>query len=193
MTNDRWIVVGLGNPGPQYERTRHNVGQMVLDELAGRVSGTFSAHRSRAQVIETRLRPGGPRLVLAKPLSYMNVSGGPVSSLLRFFDATPEQLIVVHDEVDLPFDALKLKRGGGEGGHNGLRDISKAAGTKDYMRVRVGVGRPPGRMDTADFVLRPFGTAEARDLPLLLDRAADAVERIIDDGLTAAQNSIHGS
>ena len=133
MTTDRWIVVGLGNPGPQYAATRHNVGQMVLDELAGRTGGSFSAHRSRAQVIETRLRPGGPRLVLAKPLTYMNTSGGPVSALLKYYDATPEQLIVVHDELDIPFDTLRLKRGGGEGGHNGLRDISKATGTKDYL------------------------------------------------------------
>ncbi|WP_144793713.1 aminoacyl-tRNA hydrolase [Kocuria palustris] len=193
MTTDRWIVVGLGNPGPQYARTRHNVGQMVLDELAGRTGGSFSAHRSRAQVIETRLRPGGPRLVLAKPLTYMNTSGGPVSALLSYFDVGPERLIVVHDEVDIPFDALRLKRGGGEGGHNGLRDITKAAGTKDYVRVRVGVGRPPGRMDTADFVLRPFTAAESEALPVHLDRAADAVERIIDDGLTAAQNAVHGA
>lgn len=191
---DRWIVVGLGNPGPQYERTRHNVGHMVLDELAARTGGTFSVHKqSRAQIIETRLRPGGPRLVLAKPLTYMNLSGGPVASLLKFFGSAAENLIVVHDEVDIDFEAVKLKRGGGEGGHNGLRDISKAIGTKDYLRVRTGVGRPPGRMDTADYVLKPFNTAQAQVLPLLTDKAAAAVERIIDDGLTAAQNAIHGS
>ncbi|KAA9393151.1 aminoacyl-tRNA hydrolase [Kocuria coralli] len=189
---ERWIVVGLGNPGPQYERTRHNVGQMVLDELAQRTGERFSAHRqSRAQLAETRLRPGGPRLVLVKPLTYMNVSGGPVSSVMKFFGADLDRLIVVHDEVDIDFDTVKLKRGGGEGGHNGLRDITKAMGSKDYLRVRVGVGRPPGRMDTADFVLRPFSSSEASALPLLLDNAADAVEKIIDHGLVAAQNSVH--
>ncbi|MDO5619066.1 aminoacyl-tRNA hydrolase [Kocuria sp.] len=190
---DRWIVVGLGNPGPQYERTRHNVGQMVLEELAHRVGEKFTVHKpTRAQLVQTRLRPGGPALVLVKPMSYMNLSGGPVANVMKFFGADLDDLIVVHDEVDIDFDAIKLKRGGGEGGHNGLRDITKACGSKDYTRVRVGVGRPPGRMDTADFVLRPFAAAERAELPLLLDRAADAVERIIDDGLTAAQNAVHG-
>ncbi|NHU85364.1 aminoacyl-tRNA hydrolase [Kocuria sp. JC486] len=189
---DRWIVAGLGNPGPQYERTRHNVGHMVVDELAARTGEKFSVHKqSRAQIAETRLRPGGPRVVLVKPLTYMNVSGAPVVNILKFFGADPDHLIVVHDELDIDFDTVKLKRGGGEGGHNGLRDISKVLGTKDYLRVRVGVGRPPGRMDTAAFVLKPFTTTEATALPLLLDTAADAVEKIIDDGLTAAQNSVH--
>lgn len=191
MTTDRWIVVGLGNPGPQYAATRHNVGQMVLDELAGRTGGSFSAHRSRAQVIETRLRPGGPRLVLAKPLTYMNTSGGPVSALLKYYDATPEQLIVVHDELDIPFDTLRLKRGGGEGGHNGLKSITASLGTKDYHRVRVGIGRPPGRMDVADFVLKPFTKQEQELLPLHVDRTADAVEKLVTDGLEAAQQAFN--
>lgn len=190
---ERWIVVGLGNPGPQYERTRHNVGHMVLDELARRAGETFSVHKqSRARVAQIRLRPGGPCVVLVKPMSYMNLSGGPVSAVARFFDVDLDHLIVVHDEVDIDFDSVKLKRGGGEGGHNGLRDITKASGSRDYLRVRVGVGRPPGRMDTADYVLRPFTATERETLPLLLDNAADAVERIIDDGLTAAQNAVHG-
>lgn len=185
------MVVGLGNPGPEYAATRHNVGQMVLDELAARAGGSFRTHRSRCQVVEGRLTPGGPRAVLAKPMSYMNLSGGPVGALAAFYGLGPENLVVVHDEVDLPFDTVRLKRGGGEGGHNGLRDISKSLGSKDYHRVRVGVGRPPGRMDTADFVLRPFSGAERPTLPLLVSSAADAVEALMTHGLTAAQQSFH--
>ncbi|GGG43293.1 peptidyl-tRNA hydrolase [Kocuria dechangensis] len=189
--SDAWLVVGLGNPGPEFARTRHNVGQMVLDELAARTGGTYRTHKARAQVVETRLRPGGPRLVLAKPMTYMNTSGGPVSGLAKFFDIAPDRVIAVHDEIDIPFDAVRLKLGGGEGGHNGLRDMSKALGTKDYYRVRVGVGRPPGRMDAATYVLKPFSTAEAKELPLLVDTAADAVETLVDHGLLEAQQKYH--
>ncbi|AUZ88573.1 aminoacyl-tRNA hydrolase, partial [Arthrobacter agilis] len=131
------------------------------------------------------------RLVLAKPLTYMNTTGGPVSALARFHDVAPDHVIAVHDEIDIPFNTVKVKLGGGEGGHNGLRDISKALGTKDYHRVRVGVGRPPGRQDPADFVLKDFGTAEKKDLPFLLDDAADAVEQLITEGLLAAQQRFH--
>ncbi|MFF1827940.1 aminoacyl-tRNA hydrolase [Paenarthrobacter sp. NPDC058040] len=188
---DTWLIVGLGNPGTEYSGNRHNVGQMVLDELAARMGGNFKVHKSRAQVVEGRLGIGGPRVVLAKPMTYMNVSGGPVSALSKFFDIAPDHVIAVHDEIDIPFNTLKLKIGGGEGGHNGLRDISKALATKDYLRVRVGVGRPPGRMDTADYVLRDFGTAEKKELPLLLDEAADAVELLMAQGLLAAQQKHH--
>lgn len=188
---DTWLIVGLGNPGAEYSRNRHNVGQMVLDEVADRVGGTFKIHKARAQVLEGRLGIGGPRMVLAKPVTYMNVSGGPVSGLARFYDIEPSRVVAVHDEIDIPFNTVKLKLGGGEGGHNGLRDISKALATKDYLRVRVGVGRPPGRMDTADFVLRDFAPAEKKELPFLLDEAADAVELLIRDGLTAAQQRFH--
>jgi PTH1 family peptidyl-tRNA hydrolase len=188
---DTWLIVGLGNPGVQYQGNRHNVGQMVLDELAGRMGSGFKTHKARAQVVEGRLGIGGPRVVLAKPMSYMNVSGGPVSALANFYGVAPGQVVAVHDEIDIPFNTVKLKLGGGEGGHNGLRDISKALGTKDYLRVRVGVGRPPGRMDTADYVLRDFGTAELKELPFLLDDAADAVELLLRDGLTAAQQKFH--
>jgi peptidyl-tRNA hydrolase, PTH1 family len=188
---DTWLIVGLGNPGAEYSRNRHNVGQMVLDELADRVGGTFKIHKARAQVLEGRLGIGGPRVVLAKPVTYMNVSGGPVSGLARFYDIDPSRVVAVHDEIDIPFNTVKLKLGGGEGGHNGLRDISKALATKDYLRVRVGVGRPPGRMDTADFVLRDFAPAEKKELPFLLDESADAVELLIRDGLTAAQQRFH--
>ncbi len=188
---DTWLIVGLGNPGAEYAHNRHNVGQMVLDELASRIGSGFKSHKSRAQVLEGRLGIGGPRVVLAKPLSYMNVSGGPVSALAKFYDIEPGHVIAVHDEIDIPFNTVKLKLGGGEGGHNGLRDISKALATKDYLRVRVGVGRPPGRMDTADFVLKDFSGSEKKELPFLIDTAADAAEALVRDGLLAAQQQFH--
>ncbi|GAA1356380.1 aminoacyl-tRNA hydrolase [Arthrobacter rhombi] len=193
MASNTWLVAGLGNPGPGYAHNRHNVGQMVLDELAGRIGGSFKAHKSNAQVLEGRLGIGGPRLVLAKPQTYMNVSGGPVAGLARFFDIDPLHVVAIHDEIDIPFNTIKLKLGGGEGGHNGLRDISKALSSRDYYRVRVGVGRPPGRMDTADFVLRDFGTTERKELPFLRDEAADAAELLIREGLEAAQQKFHGA
>lgn len=191
-----WLVVGLGNPGPAYAGNRHNVGHMVLDELARRCGARFTSHRTRAQVADVRLGvlPGGapgPRVVLAKPTSYMNVSGGPVGGLTQYLQVPAERLVVVHDEIDLPFATVRLKQGGGEGGHNGLRSISSALGTKDYLRVRVGVGRPPGRMDAADHVLRDFASAERADLAWLVDAAADAVEAVVQDGLTAAQQRFH--
>ena len=186
-----WLIVGLGNPGPQYARTRHNIGQMVVDELAERIGNGFTAHKAGAAVATGRLSPGGPRVMLAKPSTYMNVSGRPTAALAAYYSVDPAAIVVVHDELDIPFDSLKLKIGGGEGGHNGLKSISQTLGTKDYHRVRVGVGRPPGRIDAADYVLRPFSTEERELLPVHLDRAADAVEKLITDGLTAAQNSVH--
>ncbi|WP_426998651.1 aminoacyl-tRNA hydrolase [Pseudarthrobacter sp. N5] len=188
---ETWLIVGLGNPGAEYSRNRHNVGQMVLDGLAARMGGGFKAHKSRARVLEGRLGIGGPRVILAKPMCYMNLSGGPVSALAKFYDIDPAHVVAVHDEIDIPFNTVKLKIGGGEGGHNGLRDMSKALATKDYLRVRVGVGRPPGRMDTADYVLRDFGAAEKKELPFLLDDAADAVELLVKDGLLSAQQKFH--
>ncbi|MDO9394977.1 MAG: aminoacyl-tRNA hydrolase, partial [Herbiconiux sp.] len=141
--SDLRLVVGLGNPGPGYAATRHNVGQMVVDELANRMRSSFKSHKANAVVAEGRIVPGGPRYVLAKPNTYMNVSGGPVNGLLKFYGLSPADLIVVHDELDIPFDTLKLKQGGGHGGHNGLRDIIQATGSGDFVRVRVGIGRPP--------------------------------------------------
>lgn len=188
---DTWLIAGLGNPGPQYETTRHNVGQMVLDELAGRRRESFRQHRAGARVAETWLRPGAAKLVLAKPNSFMNVSGGPVANLARFYRVPPERVVVVHDELDLPFDTVRLKSGGGHGGHNGVRDVAKALGGADFVRVRVGIGRPPGRQDPADWVLSPFGTAERAALPALLTDSADAVELLVDDGLVAAQQRFH--
>jgi PTH1 family peptidyl-tRNA hydrolase len=197
MSDRPWLVVGLGNPGPKYAGNRHNVGQMVLDLLAERAGARFSKHaRAQAVVAETRLGvlPGGapgPRVILAKPTTYMNTSGGPVSALAKYYDVPDDQVVMVHDEVDIPFDTIKLKVGGGEGGHNGLRDTTKALGTKEYHRVRVGVGRPPGRMDTADYVLRDFSGTEKKDLPILVDDAADAVEMLLTQGLLAAQGKFH--
>lgn len=188
---DAWLVVGLGNPGSRYESTRHNVGQMVVDELARRRGVAFKSHRANARVAETWLAPGQPKLVLGKPNSFMNVSGGPVSALAAFFGIEPERLIVVHDELDIPFDTIKLKIGGGHGGHNGVRDVAKALDTPEFTRVRVGIGRPPGRQDAADWVLDPFGAAERARLPLLIGDAADAVELVVDEGLLAAQQRYH--
>ncbi|NLT27377.1 MAG: aminoacyl-tRNA hydrolase [Microbacteriaceae bacterium] len=191
MAADAWLVVGLGNPGDRYAATRHNVGQMVVDALAARMGEKFRRHpRASAVVAEGRAVPGGPKLVLAKSNGYMNTSGGPVSQLAQYHGVPTERVIVVHDELDLPFDSLKLKQGGGHGGHNGLRDISSAIGP-DYLRVRVGIGRPPGRQDPADYVLKPFAAAERDNLGVLLEEAADAVELIVADGLVAAQQRVH--
>ncbi|PDQ34073.1 MAG: aminoacyl-tRNA hydrolase [Candidatus Lumbricidophila eiseniae] len=187
---ETWLVVGLGNPGDQYARNRHSVGQMVCDELATRLGVRFTTHKTPARVAEGFLRPGGPKLVLAKLTCFMNVSGGPVSALVKFYGLAPARLIVIHDDLDLPFDRVRLKLGGGHGGHNGLRDISKALG-QDYLRVRVGIGRPPGRQDAADFVLRDFSGPERESLGVLIADAADAAELIVTDGLGAAQQRVH--
>ncbi len=189
-----WLVVGLGNPGPRYAGNRHNVGAMVLDELAARTGSTLRSHKARAVVAQTRIGPPGPSsrsVVLAVPNSYMNESGGPVSALMRFFSVPAERLVVIHDELDIDAGEVRLKRGGGEGGHNGLRSVSSAIGTRDYHRVRVGIGRPPGRMDPADYVLRDFSPTERKDLPLTVSDAADAVELLVAEGLLAAQQQIH--
>jgi len=192
VETNQWLVVGLGNPGPGYAGNRHNVGQMVVAELASRASTTFKNHRANAAVAEAR-RVGGPRLVLAKPNSFMNLSGGPVAALLRFYKIDVSRLIVVHDELDIPFDSLKLKLGGGHGGHNGLRNIMAAVGSGDFIRVRVGIGRPPGRQPAADYVLRDFSSDERTTLPNVLVDAGDAVEQIAGEGLIAAQLRWHTS
>lgn len=188
---DVTLIVGLGNPGPTYAGNRHNIGAMVLDVLADRIGERFRAHKARAEVAEGRASIGGPRLILAKPGSYMNLSGGPVAALLRFYHLAAEAVIVVHDELDIPFGSVRVKQGGGEGGHNGLKSISAAIGSKNYLRVRCGIGRPPGRMDPADFVLRDFSSAERADLGIVLGEAADAAVMLVTDGLTATQNRIH--
>lgn len=191
MADDTWLVAGLGNPGPGYAGHRHNVGQMALAELADRLSATFKTHKAGATVAEARLVPGGPKLVLAKPSTFMNLSGGPVAALLRFYSLDASRLIVLHDELDIPFDTVRLKSGGGHGGHNGIRDIAAAIGTPDFTRVRIGIGRPPGRQDAAGFVLTPFSKAEREVLPNLLSDAADATELVITHGLLEAQQRFH--
>ena len=187
-----FLIVGLGNPGPGYAGNRHNVGAMVLDERAGRAGIRLSAGKgARARALAGEGRLAGRRVVLARPLTYMNESGGPVRGLLDYHHLPVENLVVVHDELDLPFATVRLKRGGGEGGHNGLRSISRSAGTKDYLRVRVGIGRPPGRQDPADFVLKDFSAVERKELDLLIAEAADAAEALLVKGLEAAQNEVH--
>ncbi len=183
------LIVGLGNPGPGYAGNRHNVGFMVLNELARRVGGRFTSHKAGADVLETRLT--GRRVVLARPRSFMNVSGSAIAGTARFFKIPPTDVVVVHDDLDLDHGVLKLKRGGGEGGHNGLRSISACLGTRDYLRVRFGIGRPPGRMDPVDFVLGDFSTVQRRELDLLVARCADAVEQLLAQGLGATQNQLH--
>jgi len=191
-----WLIVGLGNPGPSYAGHRHNVGAMVVAELAVRAGANLRSHKARAVAAEVRIGtlPGGapgPRAVIATPLSYMNESGGPVAGLMSFYKVPVENLIVIHDDLDIPFADVRLKLGGGEGGHNGLRSITKSVGTRDYLRVRVGIGRPPGRMDAADYVLHDFSSTERSEVPLLISDAADALERLVAEGLLAAQQQWH--
>ena len=188
-----WLVVGLGNPGREYAGNRHNVGFMVAELLATRVGAKFGRHkRAVAEVAEGRLGFGGPKLVLVKPLTYMNLSGGPVVALAQFHKIPPGRVIAVHDELDIPYGQLRVKCGGGEGGHNGLRSMSKSLGTKEYVRVRFGIGRPPGRQDPADYVLSDFSAVERKELEFLVDRAADVVESVIARGVEPTQNLYHG-
>jgi len=187
--DERWIIAGLGNPGPAYAETRHNAGQMVLVLLAERMGARFKAHRSRNDIAEGRL--AGQQVTLARPQSYMNLSGGPVAALAAFYKLPAQRVVVLHDELDIPFGAVRLKFGGGDNGHNGLRSVTASLGTRDYYRVRFGIGRPPGRMDPAAFVLREFSPAERKELPLAIDRCADAAETLITKGLTEAQNIYH--
>jgi len=189
-----WLVVGLGNPGADYARNRHNAGFLVADLLAGRVGAKFGrARRAASELAEGFLRPGGPKLVIAKPTTFMNLLGAPVANLAGFYKIPPDRIVAVHDELDLDFGTVRAKIGGGEGGHNGLRSMSKSLGTKDYARVRFGIGRPPGRMDAADYVLSDFSAAERKELDFLVDRAADMVESIVELGVEPTQNRYHGS
>ncbi|MEI8057974.1 MAG: aminoacyl-tRNA hydrolase [Actinomycetes bacterium] len=192
MTGDSapWLIVGLGNPGPEYASTRHNVGFLVADELAGRAGGRFTAHkRARAMVVEGRVQ--GERVVVAKPMLYMNESGGPVKGLLDFYKVPLERLIVIHDELDIPFAALRLKFGGGDNGHNGLKSIRKSTATGDWFRLRVGIGRPPGRQEPVEYVLKPWSSVERKELPLTITDAADSIELLMAQGLELAQNRYH--
>lgn len=186
-----WLVVGLGNPGPRYAGTRHNVGYLVVDELARRMGGSLRAHKSgRGEVLEGRFAVPGveaPKVVLARARGYMNESGGPVKAIAGFYGVPPERIVAIHDELDIPFGTLRVKLGGGDNGHNGLRSMRSSLGTGDFHRVRVGVGRPPGRQDPADFVLSDYNAAERKELPFQVDRAADAIECLIEKGLAETQ------
>jgi PTH1 family peptidyl-tRNA hydrolase len=187
-----WLVVGLGNPGAEYARHRHNAGFLVADLLARRVGAKFGrARRAATEVAEGFLRPGGPKIIIAKPTTYMNLLGTPTASLAAFYKIPPERIVAVHDELDLDFGTVRAKIGGGEGGHNGLRSMSKSLGTKDYARVRFGIGRPPGRMDPADYVLSDFSPSERKELDFLVDRAADMVESVVEYGVEPTQNRYH--
>src|SRR5579875_853056 len=184
------LVVGLGNPGPNYARTRHNLGYLVADRLAARLGSTFKTHkRSGADIVTGRL--AGCSVVLAKPRSYMNDSGRQVAPLAKFYSVPPADIVVIHDDLDLDFGRIRLKLGGGEGGHNGLRSVAAALGTKDFQRVRIGIGRPPGRKDPAAFVLENFTPSERAEVPTICEQAADATELLIELGLEPAQNQVH--
>jgi PTH1 family peptidyl-tRNA hydrolase len=185
MPDERWLIAGLGNPGPAYAGNRHNAGFMVADVLAARLGARFKRDRSRAQVATGQL--DGIPVTLAEPLVFMNLSGGPVAALRSFYKVPPERIIVIHDELDLSFGVTRVKTGGGDNGHNGLRSVTSSLGTRDYHRVRVGIGRPPGRMDPADFVLRDFSPAERKELPVLLELAADMAQAVAARGASAAQ------
>ncbi|MFD4608126.1 MULTISPECIES: aminoacyl-tRNA hydrolase [unclassified Streptomyces] len=190
--NDPWLIVGLGNPGPEYAMNRHNVGFMTVDLLADRIGGRFKrAGKAQAQVVEGRIGPPGPesrRVVLVKPMSFMNLSGGPVNALRDFYKVPLANIVAVHDELDIDYGVLRLKLGGGDNGHNGLKSMTKAMGP-DYHRVRFGIGRPPGRMQVADFVLKDFSSAERKELDYFVDRAADSVECLLAEGLERAQSA----
>lgn len=191
MAGERWLVVGLGNPGPQYAGNRHNLGYVVADVLAARIGSGFRRERSRVLAASGRL--AGLPVIVAKPMSFMNLSGGPVNAAAGFYKIPPDRIVVVHDELDLPFGTIRLKLGGGDNGHNGLRSVTASLRTREYYRVRIGIGRPPGRQDPADFLLTDFTAAERKELPLLADRGADAVESLLSQGLAATQNQVHGA
>ncbi|KRB77828.1 peptidyl-tRNA hydrolase [Nocardioides sp. Root190] len=186
-----WLVVGLGNPGPTYAGHRHNIGYLVVDELATRMGSGFRAHKTgRADVVEGRLGApgsGAPRVVLAKARSFMNESGGPVKALATFYKVPAERVIAIHDELDIDFGTLRIKRGGGDNGHNGLKSMRSSLGTGEFFRVRAGIGRPPGRQEVADFVLSNYSGVERKEIPFQVDSAADAVESLIADGLEKTQ------
>jgi PTH1 family peptidyl-tRNA hydrolase len=186
--SDTWLIVGLGNPGPTYAFTRHNIGARVVDELALRAGVTLGRHkRAVAHVAEARV--AGVRSVLVQPMSYMNDSGGPVKALASFYKVEPSHIVVLHDELDIPLGAIRIKVGGGDNGHNGLKSIRGALGTGEWFRVRLGIGRPEGQHDAADFVLKPF--AQRVDADLLAARGADAVESLVSLGLDHTQNAFN--
>jgi peptidyl-tRNA hydrolase, PTH1 family len=192
MADNTWLVAGLGNPGTRYQGTRHNIGQVVLDELLERMGARYTRTKVGAKAVGARLGDSGPKVVFAISEGYMNVSGQPIRKVMDYFSVPAQQLLVVHDELDLDFGRLKLKRGGSEGGHNGLKSITEhLGGDREYIRLRVGIGRPPGRMDSAAYVLQNYSAQEMKELPEVVGRAADAVESVLLEGLATAQNKFH--
>ena len=188
-----WLVVGLGNPGEKYAATRHNIGQMVIDELARRHSVKFSSHKSRTDIAAFKLGVGidAHSVIIGKSKSYMNETGGPVKALANFYSVEPENIIALHDELDIPFAAIRTKLAGGDNGHNGLKSMTSSFGTPNYYRIRLGIGRPMGQQDPADFVLKAFSKVEQKDLAEFIDRGADVVESLISKGLEATQSAFN--
>ncbi len=184
---DRWLVIGLGNPGAEYEKTRHNIGQLVITFLAN--NQKFSAHKSQMQICE--VRRGDRQLVLAKSRGFMNESGGPTRSLSDFYKIEINKIIAIHDELDLPFNTLRIKQGGGDNGHNGLKSLTDSFSTADYFRIRMGIGRPIGDQDPADFVLKPFSKDERIDIDQFIQRGADAINSLVIYGLDKAQTAFN--
>ena len=193
MTPLRWLIIGLGNPGPEYERTRHNIGATFVRAMAAAAGARFSSHKSRADVAEYKLGLGSevPTLILATLRCYMNESGGPTKSLADFYKISGDHIIVAHDELDIPFQSLRLKYGGGDNGHNGLKSITSALSSSDYYRLRLGIGRPPGTQDPADFVLKPFSSIERDEIPDFCTRAIGAAETLITQGLERSQQEFN--
>ena len=190
---NRWLLIGLGNPGKEYEKTRHNIGAALISEYAKKAGVKFSSHKSRADIAEISIGVGAQRVLLiaATLRCYMNESGGPTSSLANFFKVNSDHIIIAHDELDIPFQSIRVKYGGGDNGHNGLKSVTSGLSSSDYYRIRLGIGRPIGEQDPADFVLKPFSSAERKDLDLFLQRGIDAVELLITQGIEKAQNAFN--
>ena len=190
---NRGLLIGLGNPGKEYEKTRHNIGAALISEYAKKAGVKFSSHKSRADIAEISIGVGAQRVLLiaATLRCYMNESGGPTSSLANFFKVNSDHIIIAHDELDIPFQSIRVKYGGGDNGHNGLKSVTSGLSSSDYYRIRLGIGRPIGEQDPADFVLKPFSSAERKDLDLFLQRGIDAVELLITQGIEKAQNSFN--
>jgi PTH1 family peptidyl-tRNA hydrolase len=188
-----WLVVGLGNPGDQYAATRHNVGQMVIDQLVKRHSVKLASHKSRTHIAAYKLGVGidAHQIILAKSHSYMNETGGPIKALANFYSVEPENIIALHDELDIGYSVIRTKLGGGDNGHNGLKSMTSAFDTPDYYRVRLGIGRPMGQQDPADFVLKQFSKEEKKDLDEFIERGADVVEFLIEKGLELTQGKFN--
>jgi len=188
-----WLVVGLGNPGDEYAATRHNVGQMVIDHLIKRHNVKLTSHKSRCDIAAYKLGVGAdaPSIILAKSKSYMNETGGPVKALASFYSVEPTNIIVLHDELDIPYAAIRAKVAGGDNGHNGLKSLTSSFGTAEYFRVRLGIGRPMGQQDPADFVLKQFSKEEKKVLDEFIDRGADCVEFLIEKGHDLTQSKFN--